>query len=172
MNTYKTLRDKFVSKSEYPIWYYKELQKVDITYVIFNLLKESFVVSINGSKHEITFGKNRQDEIETNIRYDDINNSKLCSYEVIEKGFKIGEWFTISDIDTSDEFKEIYRNKKEEYEFNENKQVYRNILKNVINTNENLSYKVKNEYISCVDNSSYEELKDLFDSLMKKFNRF
>ena len=36
MNADKTLMDKFVSKSEYSIWYYKELQKVDVTYVIFN----------------------------------------------------------------------------------------------------------------------------------------
>ena len=167
MNNDKTLRDKFISNLEYPVWYYKELQPVSVDFVIFNLLKESFVVDINNCKHEITFGKNRKSEIGSCITYDDINNSKLCSYDVIEKGFRDGEWFIISDTNTSDEFKEEYKNMKIKHERNENKEMYLKILKNVINSNDKLSDEEKSECIVCVENSSYEELEDCIKHMCK-----
>lgn len=56
MNTDKTLREKFGSTiNDYPIWFYKELEEVDISYVIFNLLKETFVVEINNKKNSNNF---------------------------------------------------------------------------------------------------------------------
>lgn len=57
MNTEETINKKFVERNEYPIWYYKELESVDVDYVIWNLLKKKFVVETEGSKHEILFGK-------------------------------------------------------------------------------------------------------------------
>ena len=129
MNTDKTLTEEFTKHNEHPIWYYKELKSVDISYVIFYLLKEPFVVDIYGSKHEVIFGKNRKGEIGQCIRYDDIENSNLCSFEVVNKGFIEGKWFVITDIDTSDDFKSEYNKRKIEYEKEETKSWYIKILK-------------------------------------------
>ena len=92
MNTDKTLIQKFCIKEDYPIWYYKQLHEVDIDYVITYMLTDniSFVVDIQGDKHEIMFGKNRKNEIEKNIRYGDMipKNRFRTSYEVINDAFK------------------------------------------------------------------------------------
>jgi hypothetical protein len=167
MNTDKTIKDKFVDISDKPIWYYKELNPVSIDYVIFYLLKEHFVVDINGSKHEITFGKNRKGEIGQCIRYDDITNSNLCSYEVIQKGFREGTWFIITDIDTSNEFKNDYDKRKELHTKESTKEMYKSMLKSAISEIKDLSEMQKEKHIKELENSSYEELEKLINVLMK-----
>lgn len=167
INTEETINKNFIKRNDNPIWYYKELESVDVDYVIFYLLKKTFVVDINGSKHEITFGKNNKDEIVQCIKYDDIKNSNLCSFEVIEKGFKEGKWFVITDKDTSDEFKADYNKRKAEFKKEESKNFYRDILKNALNVMKELSEEDKNKHIQFLDKASYEELESLFDSLMK-----
>lgn len=167
MNTNKTLNNKFIEKKDRPIWYYKELKPVDVDYVIWYLLKETFVVEIDGSKHEITFGKNKKGEIGQCIRYDDIKNSNLCSFEVVKKGFTEGKWFIITDTNTTDEFKDNYNKRKEEYEKESIKDLYKSILKSAIDYTKDLSEEQKNKYIQEIEDSSYEELKNLYKSLMK-----
>jgi hypothetical protein len=167
LNTDKTLKEKFIEKKGYPIWYHKELKETTVDWVIWNLLKESFVVEIDGSKHEITFGKNRKGEINQCIRYDDIKHSNLCSYQVVEKGFKEGKWFTISNINTSDEFKADHEKRKEEYHREETKQWYIKILTNFIEDKKDLSEERRSGYLEEINNSSYEELEKLVTALFK-----
>ncbi|MBD5589334.1 hypothetical protein [Clostridium botulinum] len=166
IHTEETINKKFVERNEYPIWYYKELESVDVDCVIFYLLKKTFVVDIDGSKHEITFGKNNKGEIVQCIKYGDIKNSKLCSYAVIEKAFKEGKWFVITDKNTSDDFKKDYNKRKAEFKKEESKEFYRDILKNAIRGMKELSEEDKNRHMEFLDNTSYEELGKLFDSLM------
>lgn len=168
MNSDKTLNEKFTENKDYPIWYYKELKKVNIDYVIWNLLKETFVVEISESKHEITFGKNRKGEIGQCIKYDDIKHSNLCSYEVVEKGFRDGKWFVITDTDTSNEFKTDYCNRKEQHGKEETQKWFRETLIKVITDNKDLSLEQSNKFLQQIEDSSYEELENLINSLIKK----
>ncbi|APH20872.1 TPA: hypothetical protein ACXDAY_002225 [Clostridium botulinum] len=167
MNTEETINKKFVERNEYPIWYYKELESVDVDYVIWNLLKKKFVVETEGSKHEILFGKNKDDEIGQYIRYDEIKNSNLTSYKVVERGFREGKWFIITDKNTSDEFKADYNKRKAEFKKEESKEFYRHILKNAIRSMKELSEEDRDKHMQFLDNTSYEELEKLFDTLMK-----
>ncbi|QUH21754.1 hypothetical protein [Alkaliphilus sp. B6464] len=167
MNTDKTLNNKFIENNDNPIWYYKELKSVDVDYVISYLLKETFVVDINGSKHEITFGKNRKGEIGQYIRSDNLRNSELCSFEVIEKGFREGKWFVVTDADTSDEFRVNYDKRKVEYEKDLTKEMYKSILKNAIDHAKDLSEEQRNKYMQELEDSSYEELENLINVLME-----
>lgn len=170
MNTDKTLNEKFAENKEYPIWYYKELKEVDISYIIWNLLKETFVVEIDGIKYEITFGKNRKGEFAQCITYNDIKNSSLVSCEVIDRGFEEGKWFTISDTDTSNEFKSEFLKEKMEYEREEIVKYYKEILKNAISSIEGLSMDKRNSLFIEIDSSSYEHLENLVSLLIKKLN--
>lgn len=111
MNTDKTLTNVFCENKKYPIWYFKEIKETNISYVIYNLLKETFVVEINKRKIVMTFGKNRKHEIECTQSCDD--GLEFTSYETIEKAFREGKWFVITDKDTTEEFKEQYKVYKE-----------------------------------------------------------
>lgn len=170
MNTDKTLNEKFLKRTDYPIWYYKELQAVGVDHVIWNLLKEPFVVEIDGAKHEITFGKNRKGEIGQCIRYDEMNKNTLTSYSVVEKGFREGKWFVITDTDTSEKSKVDYIERKTQYEREEMKKWYKKILGNVIRDNDGLSIEQSNSCLQEIENSTYEELEHLVKKLMKNLN--
>lgn len=171
MNTDKTITNKFCERKDAPIWFYKQLYPTSVSDVVFNLLtNQSFVVDIDGCKHEITFGKNRKGEISICIRYDEICNSKLTSYDVVEQGFRKGKWYTISDIDTTNEYKEEYIKRKQIHEHNENRNIYIKILKNVVNSNEELSDEYKKQYITYLENATYEELEQLIKNLFNNYN--
>jgi hypothetical protein len=168
MNTDKTLRDNFIDHVDNPIWYYKELTETTVDYVIYSLLKETFVVEIDGSKHEITFGKNRKGEIHQCIKYNDIKKSGLCSFEVVRKGFTEGKWFAITDIDTSDEFKDDYNKRKEEHEKQELKEFYKDILLSALSHIKDLTDEDRLLQKESINSFSFEELEQLFGHLMKK----
>lgn len=172
MNTDKTLNNNFIERNEHPIWYYKELESVDVDYVIAYLLKDKFVVDIDGSKHEVTFGHNKKENyIGQCIKYDDIKNSNLTSYKVIQKGFTEGKWFIITDKDTTDEFKQDYDKRKAEYQKEEAEQWYKQVLNNVIKKHEDLNEEQKSNYLQKINNEwSFEELESLMDSLFKNNN--
>lgn len=112
MNTDKTLRQMFIDNSnkEYPIWYYKEIKPVSIDYVVFNLLKETFVVKLNNKKVVITFGKNKNNEIGSSQSCDE--GLDYTSFECINKAFKNGEWYRITENDTTQDFKDDYIKKR------------------------------------------------------------
>jgi hypothetical protein len=76
-------------------WQCKELSEVDITYVIANLLKDKFVVEINGSKYDLSFGISNKDEI--GWSYSAYPSSNFLSYEVLEYAFRNGNWFVVAD---------------------------------------------------------------------------
>lgn len=169
MNTPDTLRNKFCDNNEFPIWYYKELEEISIAQVISDLITSSFVVEIDDSKHEITFAKNRKREIGQCIRYDDIKNSNLCSFEVVREGFKKGKWFRITDKDTTEEFKAAYIERKEEHSRKEHLKTMRKILINCIKSHNNLPKEQKENFIKSVENASPEEIDRLFGFLMDKY---
>lgn len=155
MNTSETLRKKFINKgnpNNLPIWYYKKLLEVSVDYVIFNLLKEDFVVEINGEKHEITFGVNDNGEIGQSIRYDE-HNTWLCSFEVISKGFKEGTWYIVTedDIDAAEQEKLILKNEEKELE------KYRDFHKELVTSfKDDLLIRFKNDYSK--KDSKYSEM--------------
>lgn len=168
INTDKTIDNEFIKRTNHPIWYYKELHEVDVDYVIAYLLKDKFVVEIDGSKHEITFGHNKEENyIGQCIKHDDIKHSKLCSFEVINKGFTKGKWFIITNKDTSDNFKADYEQRKIQYEKEETEKWYRQGLTNVIKEHKDLNEKQRNKFIKEIENASYEELEDLMKALFK-----
>lgn len=170
MNNEKTLNKKFVERNNHPVWYYKELEEVEIDYVIAYLLKETFIVDIDGSKHEITFGHNKKENyVGQCIKYDDIKNSNLTSYKVIQKGFREGTWYIITEKDTSDEFKQDYDKRKAQYEKEEIEKWYKDILSNVVKERKDLNDEQKNGYLQKINNEwSYEELETLMNSLLGK----
>src|SRR5574344_2428759 len=114
MNTDKTLNETFYNnyKNEYPIWYYKKLEEIDVDDVIFNLLKYNFVVELNGKKISITFGKNENDEIGTTQFCEE--GLDYTSYETINRAFKEGKWFKVTNRNTSKEFKAEFEKKRSE----------------------------------------------------------
>lgn len=114
MNTDKTLNETFYNnyKSEYPVWYYKKLEEIDVDDVIFNLLKYNFVVELNGKKISITFGKNENDEIGTTQACEE--GLDYTSYETINKAFREGKWFKITNKDTTKKFKTEFEKKRSE----------------------------------------------------------
>lgn len=114
MNTDKTLNETFYNnyKNEYPIWYYKKLEEIDVDDVIFNLLKYNFVVELNGKKISITFGKNENDEIGTTQVCEE--GLDYTSYETINKAFREGKWFKVTNKDTTNKFKTEFEKKRSE----------------------------------------------------------
>ncbi len=103
INTVKTLKTEFcnIAKNNLCKWQTKVLQPVDVDYVIWNLLKENFVVEIDGHKYDITFGKNRKGEIGSSMTL--YPSPAMCSYEVINKGFITGKWYRVTEKDLSQE---------------------------------------------------------------------
>lgn len=114
MNTDKTLNNTFYNnyKSEYPIYYYKELEEIDVDDVIFNLLKYNFVVELNGKKISITFGKNENDEIGTTQICEE--GLDYTSYETISRSFREGKWFKVTNKNTTKKFKAEFEKKRSE----------------------------------------------------------
>lgn len=114
MNTDKTLNETFYNnyKSEYPVWYYKKLEEIDVDDVIFNLLKYNFVVELNGKKISITFGKNENDEIGTTQFCEE--GLDHTSYKTIDKAFREGKWFKVTNKDTTKKFKTEFEKKRSE----------------------------------------------------------
>ena len=167
MNTDKTINEEFLKREEYPVWYYKKLEEIKVDDVIWDLLKETFVVEIEGVKHEITFGKNRKGEIGECIKYNDIKNSNLCSFEVVDKGFREGKWFRITELDTTKEFKVAYEEEKKRYDRSELEKWYREALINIVNDSKDISDKTKQIFIEEIKNISYTRLEELVKSLFK-----
>ena len=170
MNTIETLANKFKSMNTYPIWYYKELLPVEVDYVVLNLLKESFVVEIDGCKHEITFGKNRKQEIVQCIDYKDIKSSHLTSYDVVLKGFREGNWYTISETDTTEDFKAKYIKRKTEYERQELDRLYRDVLINIIKSAKKIPEEDKNKHYKSIEDYSFEDIEYIIKELFCKFD--
>lgn len=170
MHTEEDLTTKFVSKKDHPIWYYKELEPVDIDYVIMNLLKENFVVEINNHKYEVTFGIDKSDEIGFGTRYDEFNHEFISSYDILNKGFKEGNWFVVTNRNTSHKSKENYDLKLKEYKEKQKIQFDKEILTNFINTQKDIDKEEKNRLIKYINICSAEERKSFVKKLFKNIN--
>lgn len=101
--------------------------------------------------------------------YDDIKNSNLTSYEVIQQGFKSGQWYIITEKDTTEEYKINYRNEKDEYAKKKTSEFYRKCLKNSIDSF-NISKDKRAEYKNTINNLSYEDLEIMYMSIFNKNN--
>lgn len=165
MNNEEVLREKFCENNDYPIWYYKELEALEVDEVIWNLLKESFVVEIDGIKYELTFGKNKDSEIGHCSKRNDIKKPKstLCSFDLIQKGFKEGSWFRVSKKDTTEEFKSHFDENKEEQEKINKKEMYQDLLSRAVENNDGINDDTKIHFLEEIKNYSLEELESLFD---------
>lgn len=173
MNTDKTLRSYFVSLKEYPIWYYKKLIKVDINYVIENLvLQDIFVVELENIKYEIIFGINKQGIIGNTVIYSDYHKSKksMVSHKFIDKIFKNGIWYIPSEEDTSDDFKLEFNKDKEKYSKDNLKACIKEFLGKLtkcVYTNE----KEYQEKIQLLNSLSYEELYSLWEQITSNWSK-
>ena len=170
MNTDKTLEEKFAAnRNDYPIWYYKQIKEIDVEDVIFNLLKETFVVELNGKKIVMTFGKNRNHEIGCTQSCDE--GLDYTSYKTIRKAFSEGKWFRITEEDTSDEFKDEYIIKEAERKRIAKRKARIDVLSKSISMLDEIPQKEKDKYISGLQNMSDDELEKLTESLFNKFNK-
>jgi len=145
------------------VWYCKQIEEVEVDEVIFNLLKETFIVELNNKKIEMTFGKNRKYEIGCTQSCNE--GLDYTSYKIIRKAFKEGKWFRITEIDTTDEFKEDYKIKEAERERISMREVRINILTNAINKIESISQVEKDRHIVRLQSMNDDELKNLTESL-------
>lgn len=169
MNTGKTLTEKFSSRvHDYPIWFYKKLQEIEVDEVIFYLLKETFVVELNGKKIEMTFGKNRKHEIGCTQSCNE--GLDYTSYKTIRKAFTEGKWFRVTDEDTTDEFKEDYKVQEAERERMSLREGRIDILTRAIEMLKSVSESEKSRLIADLYDQTDEELKNLTDMLFSSFS--
>lgn len=168
MNTDKTLTDVFCENNKYPIWYFKEIEETTISYVIFNLLKETFVVEINNRKIVITFGKNRKHEIGCTQSCDE--GLEFTSYETIEKAFREGKWFVITDKDTTDEFKKQYKIAKEERTKKEERAFMIEMLNRAVELSE-VDAETREKHSQEIELMNDERLKELTEILFSSFKQ-
>lgn len=84
-------------------WQCKRLIPIeDLSYVISNLLKIKFVVEIDGHKYDLSFYKNN----ETGgvcYSWSSHPSPDLKSWEIIEKAFRNGKWYEVTDEDLTKE---------------------------------------------------------------------
>lgn len=93
IKTTEELRNNF-NKNQHN-WQHKKLIQInDLSYILVNLLKEEFVVEIDGSKYDISFGKNEETG-EIGYSWSSAPSPHLTSSEIIEKGFKNGKWYVV-----------------------------------------------------------------------------
>lgn len=170
MNTDKTLTEKFIAnRYDYPIWYYKEIEEIEVDDVIFNLLKETFVVELNNKKIVMTFAKNRKHEIGCTQSCNE--GLDYTSYKTIRKAFTEGKWFRITEIDTTDEFKEDYKIKEAERKRVSIREERIAILTNAISMIESIPQEERNKHTAELQDMSDDELKKLIQSLFDKFKK-
>ena len=81
-------------------WRTHKLKEVDITYVIWYLVKKTFAVEIDGYKYDMKFCLNNEGEIGYNITF--LGSPSIGSYNIIERGFKVGKWYEILNEELSD----------------------------------------------------------------------
>lgn len=170
MNTDKTLREKFgANLHDYPIWYYKQIEEIEVEDVIFNLLKETFVVELNGKKIVMTFGKNRKHEIGCTQSCNE--GLDYTSYKTIRKAFTEGKWFRITEEDTTGEFKEDYKNKEAERKRISMREGRIDILATAIDMITSIPKEERDKHIAGLRDMNDNELEKLSDILFSKLKK-
>lgn len=113
--TDKSLRSEFGKRLHN--WQCKRLIPIeDLSYVILNLLKIKFVVEIDGHKYDLSFGKNNETG-EVCYGWSSYPSPDLRSWEIIEKAFRNGKWYEVTDEDlTKEEIESILKPIKEREE--------------------------------------------------------
>lgn len=95
MNTEIDLKERFLNNNIQLDWQCKDLEEIDLMYVLKNCLKEKFVVEIENSKYDVMFGINKRNKLEG--VYSSYPGKQL-SYEMfIEKAMKYGKWFRLKN---------------------------------------------------------------------------
>lgn len=171
MDNNELLRDTFMSCRDYPVWYYKKLEEVSLDYVIFNLIKETFVVELNNKKIVMSFKTNENGEICYAQSCDD--GLEYTSYETIVRAFKQGSWYRILDADTSSVFKEEYEAGKKKSSNDALREQRIKLLTNaLIRAKEVRKFDIKDidKRISELNDLDDEELQSLINILMKNCN--
>lgn len=103
-NIKEAFKNKFVNK-DYPNWQTKVINKVDIEYVICNLLNDEFVVEIDGRKNDINFIKDSNNNINyitNNIKF----NQSFRTSDILIKGLKEGVWYVVTEEELPQEEKD------------------------------------------------------------------
>lgn len=78
-------------------WQTKELVPVkDLSVVIPNLLKEKFVVEIDGIKYDLSFGFNEKENY-IGYAWSGCPSPRLDSEEIVNRAFKEGKWFIVKE---------------------------------------------------------------------------
>lgn len=78
-------------------WQTKELSPIeDLSEVIINLLTKRFVVEIDGHMYDLSFGYN-EEENEISYAWSSAPSPHLKSWEIINRAFKEGKWFSLRD---------------------------------------------------------------------------
>lgn len=103
MNTVATLSNMFSDRTRLS-WKTHKIVEVDISYVLWYMLKKHFVVEIDGYKYEVSFALNSDNEIGSCISMED--SPSMTSYNVLNYGFQDGKWFEILDEELSKDEKE------------------------------------------------------------------
>ena len=88
-------------------WQNKKLLEIDLRSVLANLLLNDFVVEIDGYKYDISFCKALNGDI-TFIN-SIFPSPFIASHEIIDKAFREGRWFIVTDEDLSEDEKEKHR---------------------------------------------------------------
>ena len=97
MRTDHMLRSEFGDQHD---WQTKELIPVkDLSYVIPYLLKERFVVEINGHMYDLSFGYNAKEKY-IGQGWSSAPSPALSSTEILNKAFKEGKWFVVKSEET------------------------------------------------------------------------
>lgn len=96
--TNETLRNEFLKNIDsLHDWQCKKLKPIrDLSYVITNLLKLKFVVEIDGHKYDISFGSDSENG-EIGYGWSSYPSPHIYSNEIIEKAFKEGKWYEVTD---------------------------------------------------------------------------
>jgi hypothetical protein len=95
MRTDENLKNEFNKKQHN--WQCKNLIPIDnLSEVILNLLKEKFVVEIDGHLYDISFGNNNETS-EIGYSWSSAPSPHFKSWEIIEKAFREGKWFMVKE---------------------------------------------------------------------------
>ena len=93
-NDINTLVSQFGNPNR-PSWKTHQIHPISVDDVIWNLLKQNFVVEIEGHRYDVTFGQNQKGEIGFSSTI--YPSPHLVSSEFIRRAFREGTWYELSD---------------------------------------------------------------------------
>ena len=157
------------SKSDKPVWYYKQLEEVSNDYVVFNLLRtDVFVLEMYGIKYEIRFVLNEDKEINVWTTYNDIEESTISSRELIESAFRSGKWYILTKKNTTKTFKKEFDKRKAEKERQEQREFYIRVIAVTLKNVEEFKNCTREEIEEMLTKWSDEDLEKVVNKISDK----